>query len=198
MSLSNDALKFVENYFFGDKKQFKKMPKVAQEIIELFLSDKNSSTLREEVTLFVANYKKLDKKQGADGYNDERKKYAEVKPEYAHKNEKGKQKKLAGGGSFNDITFKKINEIKDWDMLCSGFANDKCVFVARFPAEFITSMLETKLSKKINNPTTRKSVRFGYKQYIDCPNLEILYFDKDNSKGCMSKAMFQKFVNKIK
>jgi hypothetical protein len=188
----------IKNYFFGDKKEFNKLTKVAQEIIETFLFDKNSSTLREELTLSVAGCKKIDKKQGADGYDSTRKKYVEVKPEYAHKNEKGKQKKLTGGGSFNDITLKKINDIKDWDILCSGFADDKCLFVVRFPANHITSDLEAKLLKKINNSTTRKSVRFGYKQYIDCPNLEILYFDENNSKKCMSKVMLQKFINLTK
>lgn len=196
MSLDKEILELAENYFFGDRSQYNALPRVAKLLFDAYFQDKNSSTLREALTLSHNGYEKVDKKQGPDGYHKIRKKFAEVKPQYAHIDEKNKQTKFSGGGTFNDMTFEKIKEIEDYDMLCSGFAQDKIIFIVRFPTKFIASYLHSNLTKIIDKPKRRKSIKFGYNAYINCPDLEILFFDEQNAKQFMSKDMYKMFCKK--
>lgn len=198
MSFNKEQLEFAENYFFGDKKLYEQSDAMCQQWFVSYVQDKNSSSIREEVTLYHLGYQKLDNKHGADGYHPDTKKYVEVKPQYLHPNKKGKFGKLTGGGTFNDLTIDKIKmlEKEDWDILCSGFADDKMIFIARFSANDITNYLFDKLNKIIKKPKRRKSVSFGYNQYKDASNLKILWLDEDNAKKYMTKDMFSIFSKK--
>lgn len=191
MSLNKEQLDFAENYFFGDKAVFFNSAPIAQQWFVSYVQDKNSSTVREEVTLYHLGYVKFDKKHGADGKHPVTKKLAEVKPQYAHLDENGKQKKLNGGGTWNDITEEKLEAIKGYDVLCSGFAEDKCLFIVRFPAEVLIPFLSLRLSliKK------RKTISFGWNKYKDSPDLEVCHFDEANAAKFMPKT-FYKFLKK--
>jgi hypothetical protein len=190
--MNNEQLEFTENYYFGDKSIFNSSSKIAQDWFTLYATDKNSSTVREHAALNYLGYIKNPDKHGHDGWHPIRKKYVEVKPQYAHLDKNDKQVKLGGGGSFNDITHEKIKSIPKWDIVCSGFAEDKAIFIARFPAKYICEFLTTRLNR-ITNPKTRKSVRFGWNQYKDCKNLEILWFDNESADKFMSKGMYKLF-----
>jgi len=191
--MNKEQQEFAENYYFGDKSIFNASPKIAQDWFTLYATDKNSSTVREHATLYHLGYIKNPDKHGYDGWHTIREKYVEVKPEYAHLDKDGKQNKLKGGGHFNDLTFDKIESIVEWDIVCSGFAEDKALFIARFPAKFICEFLTIKLTNKMYNPKTRKSVGFGWNKYKDCEDLEILWFDSENSAKFMSKRMYNFF-----
>lgn len=192
------------NYLVGDRSIFNKESSLFQKTFVAYLADKNSSTLREAVTLRMCNYEKIEKKHGADGKHPVSGKFVEVKPQYAHVDEEGNQKKLGGGGTFNDIHYEKIEACAGWDMICSGFAEDKLIYVVRFPFDYLAPVLKTFVDEKIQKNNEKQkgkthgrfSTMFGYKKYIDCPNLEILHFDKNNASRYMSKTMYNAFVKK--
>ena len=194
--MTNDQLQYAENYFFGDKTLFDKSDKFAQEWFKSYYKDKSTGTLREEVTLHHLGYTKNQAKHGHDGYHNVRKKFVEVKPQYAHVCAiTNKQNKLSGGGSFNDITMAKIEVMSEWDVVCSGFAEDRVIFILRFPAEYIIPYLTTTLNKIIGIAERRKTISFNWHQYKDCKDLEIIWFDMTNSKKFISKSMYS-FLDK--
>jgi len=194
------------NYLVGDRSIFNNESKLFQKTFVAYMADKNSSTLREGVTLRMCNYVKIEKKHGADGKHPVTGNFVEVKPQYAHVDEDGIQQKLGGGGTFNDIHYEKIQKCAGWDMLCSGFAEDKLIYVVRFPFDYLAPVLKTFVDKKIkeNNESKegethgRFSTTFGYRKYIGCPDLEILYFDKTHAPKYMSKTMYNAFDKKYK
>jgi hypothetical protein len=163
------------------------------------VQDKNSSTIREEVTLKRLGIPKLDFKHGADGYDENKKVHVEVKPSYAHINPKTKkQSRLGGGGTFNDLTDKKILELENWDLVCSGFAEDKCLFVIRFPAKQITPHLKQRLLKNIENKRGRVgTVGFGYKHFQDCKELELIHLDVENGERLMNKKFYKLLLERV-
>jgi len=199
MSLSTLELDFAHNYFFGDKSLFNAESDLCRKLFVSYVQDKNSSTIREEVTLKFLNIPKLPAKHGADGYDEFRNVYVEVKPCYAHINPKTKrQGRLGGGGTFNDLTEKKIKELETWHVVCSGFAEDKCLFVIRFPASQITPHLKARLQKNIENKRGRVgTVGFGYKHFETCNELEVLHFDKENGDRLMNKKFYKLLSEKM-
>ena len=104
------------------------------ELIEMYLTDKNSSTLREIVTVRVAGYEHGEGKLGYNGFRYEqgRKKMCEVKP--VNVNE-GERKKLNGGGNFTDYRWSRFERDSEENpnMLVSGFVSGKLIYILEFP-----------------------------------------------------------------
>lgn len=104
------------------------------ELIEMYMTDKNSSTLREIVTVRVAGYKHSEEKLGYNGFKEEqgRKKMCEVKP--VNVNE-GERKKLNGGGNFTDYRWSRFERDSEENpnMLVSGFVSGKLIYILEFP-----------------------------------------------------------------
>lgn len=192
------------NYLIGDRSIYNKESKLFKKLFDAYLADKNSSSLREAVTLRILKCTNFDDKHGADGIDPANGKLVEVKPQYAHKTRKGTPGKLGGGGTFNDIHYEKVKGCAGWDIICSGFAEDKLLYVVRFPfdhlapklASFIDKKIESNKNKKAGQTQGRFSTRFGYKQYIDCKDLEIIVFNTDQAQTFMSKTMYKAFNKK--
>jgi hypothetical protein len=201
--LADDIVDCTVNYLIGDRSTFNKESSLFQNLFVAYLTDKNSSTLREAATLKICNVFKIDKKHGADGKNPVTGNYVEVKPEYAHLNN-GKQTKLCGGGTFNDIHFEKVKGCKGWELVVSGFAEDKLIFVFRFPFDFLAPTLNSFIERKIESNKKkgkdqtqgRFSTKFGFSKYYNCPDLEIIYFNREHGHKFMSKKYFKYFSEK--
>ncbi len=131
------------------------------ELMELYSTDKNSSTLREFITLKVAGFTATGGKLGFNGYKGTLK--AEVKPKNVtfeiKKDTDGKEMtykvsgkdfkkgdsmylhrgKLNGGGNFTDFTQDRLDKHIDTEktvmMLISGFVEGKLAYVIEFPFE---------------------------------------------------------------
>lgn len=196
MSLSKTVLECYKNLLIGDRKIYEKADQLTKELIMGWLTDKNSSTVREEITLYIANCTKFDSKHGPDGIHNISKKLVECKPQYAYLKPTGKYNKLTGGNCYNDITYDKIEESKDYDVYFSGFAEDKLVCIVKFPFAHIQKLIQQKLDNKIksakiklkqNKTPPRCSVRFSWKDWINCTELQIIYLNTNKINMYMSK-----------
>src|SRR3989338_7840761 len=114
--------------------------KLFTDLLRVYMNDKNSSTLREKITLEIAGYDSTDKKIGYDGFRKEKDKtiVAEVKPKNVDtENNKliKSPRKHDGGGNFTDYTFARFRRDKkeNPNMLISGFIDGTLIFVIEFP-----------------------------------------------------------------
>jgi len=145
------------------------------ELIEMYMTDKNSSTLREIVTVRVAGYEHSEEKLGYNGFKKEqgRKKMCEVKP--VNVNE-GERKKLNGGGNFTDYRWSRFERDSEENpiMLVSGFVSGKLIYILEFPfnCPSFKERIEEQLRRRLphGNASGRyvRSVSFYYKNYKDC------------------------------
>ncbi|MGB9735598.1 MAG: hypothetical protein ACP5JP_05025 [bacterium] len=172
------------------------------DLLTMYINDKNSSTIREFITVTLAGYQH---KQGKIGYNGFRQDTfipgktikCEAKPknidtEEFEKFTRGERKtspaKLNGGGNFTDYTpnrLEKDKKEKDLNMLVSGFIDGKLIYIIEFPfncTNFIANLEKQikrwqgkmKGSKSIKGQFLR-SATFDYKHFINCPKLKIIF-----------------------
>jgi len=182
------------------------------DLLTMYINDKNSSTIREFITVTLAGYTHKVRKIGYNGFKQDafisgKTIKCEAKPknidtEEFEKYERGERKtrpsKLNGGGNFTDYTpmrLQKDKEEKDLNMLVSGFIDGKLVYILEFPfnsPDFVRN-LEKKIEKwetKLNGSRDVKgqflrSADFDYKDFIYSPHLKIIYL--------LSKSELEKY-----
>ncbi len=172
------------------------------DLLTMYINDKNSSTIREFLTVTITGYQHKETKIGYNGFKQDaflpgRTIKCEAKPKNFDSGEyeryrKGERKtapaKLNGGGNFTDYTPARLNKDlseKDLNMLVSGFVDGKFVYIIEFPfnsPDFVKN-LRNKIKRwqeklKGSRTTTGqflRSAEFDYRDYINCPNLKIIY-----------------------
>ncbi len=169
------------------------------DLLTMYINDKNSSTIREFVTVTLAGYKHKEGKIGYNGFKHDafapgKTVKCEAKPKnfdteelkkFKRGNRKTKPSKLNGGGNFTDYTFERLERDKrekDLNMLVSGFVDGKLVYIIEFPfccPEFVRHLEEQlhrrfKEGKDISGQFLR-GANFDYKHFIGCPDLRMVY-----------------------
>jgi len=104
------------------------------DLITMYINDKNSSTLREFLTVTIAGYEHTEGKIGYNGYKQmvyEKPIMCEAKPKNVRSDGK---RKLNGGGNFTDYTHERLKrDLKtNLRMLVSGFVNGKLIYILNF------------------------------------------------------------------
>lgn len=172
------------------------------DLLTIYINDKNSSTIREFITVSLAGYKHKEGKIGYNGFRQDavipgKTIKCEAKPknintEEFEKYERGERKtppaKLNGGGNFTDYTpqrLKRDKKEKDLNVLVSGFIDGKLIYIIEFPFRCPTFVknLENQIKKwkdKLEGSKTTKgqflrSATFDYKSYIKCEKLKIVF-----------------------
>ncbi|MEO0191245.1 MAG: hypothetical protein ABIM46_00520 [candidate division WOR-3 bacterium] len=128
-----------------------------EELIALYAQDKNSSTLRELITLSIAGYRPHGGKLGFNGENEHGP--AEVKPKNI---ESSSDNKLNGGGNFTDLTYQRFEKYlaANLTMLVSGFIDGNLIHVLGFPfgcsdfAEHLKAKLDKFFGASISQANT--------------------------------------------
>lgn len=202
---STGAHKELSNHLIGKSKDT--LIRILVDLLKMYINDKNSSTIREFITVTLAGYKHKERKVGYNGF-----KYdtfisgetieCEAKPknfdtEELEKYKRGERKtspaKLNGGGNFTDYTparLQRDKKEKDLNMLVSGFVDGKLIYIIEFPfnsLDFIKN-LENKIKKWEGKLKGSKSIKgqflrsadFDYKDFIKSPSLKIIYFLNKN------------------
>jgi len=197
---STGSHKELGNYLIGKSKDT--LIGMLVDLLTMYINDKNSSTIREFITVTLAGYEHKEGKIGYNGFRQDtfisgKTLKCEAKPknfetEEFEKYKKGERKtspaKLNGGGNFTDYTslrLKKDKQEKDLNMLVSGFVDGKLIYIIEFPFGFsdFVDNLDKKIQRWQSKMKGSKSTKgqflrgadFNYKDFIKCPNLKIIY-----------------------
>ncbi|MEO0210790.1 MAG: hypothetical protein ABIN66_02910 [candidate division WOR-3 bacterium] len=173
-----------------------------EELIALYAQDKNSSTLRELITLSIAGYRPHGGKLGFNGENEHGP--AEVKPKNI---ESSSDNKLNGGGNFTDLTYQRFEKYlaANLTMLVSGFIDGNLIHVLGFPfgcsdfAEHLKAKLDKFFGGEHQPGKYLRSAEFSFRHYKNCKDLRVIYFNeelidkyKDNISGDFLNFLIEK------
>lgn len=189
---------------------------VFTDLLTEYINDKNSSTLREFITVSVAGYQHRESKIGFNGYKHEtsgKPIACEAKPknvdsgDIEEKRRLGKNiRKLNGGGNFTDYTWDRFDKDhgEDLNMLVSGFVDGRLLYVLEFPFK------EPKFTKKLREQLERKfpkrnrcpgdflrSANFDYRHFIDSPQLRVVVLNQPllkTHKELVSGGFYEKLI----
>ncbi len=190
----------LSNYLIGKSKDT--LIGILVDLLTMYINDKNSSTIREFITVTLAGYTHKEGKIGYNGFKQDvfipgeiikcEAKPKNINTEDFEKYKRGerntKPAKLNGGGNFTDYTparLERDKKEKNLNMLVSGFIDGRLIYILEFPfnsPDFIKN-LENKIKRwqeKLKGSKTVKgqflrSVDFDYRDYIHDPNLKIVY-----------------------
>ncbi len=197
---STESHQKLSNYLIGKSKDT--IIGMLIDLLTMYINDKNSSTIREFITVTLAGYEHKEGKIGYNGFRQDayipgKSIKCEAKPknintEEFEKYSKGERKtppaKLNGGGNFTDYTpmrLEKDIKEKDLNMLVSGFIDGKLVYIIEFPfncPDFVKNLkmqiekwqAKLKGSKSIKGQFLR-SATFDYRNFIKCKELKIVF-----------------------
>ena len=180
------------------------------DLITMYINDKNSSTLREFITVTLADYEHREGKIGYNGFRQDtllsgKTLKCEAKPKNFDTNSKSKSpQKLNGAGNFSDYTFARFERDRSdigLNMLVSGFVDGKLIYILEFPFDFpeFTERLEKLLYKRFPKGQDipgefLRSADFHYKHFINCPELKVVYLLKKDKleeyRTCISRDFY--------
>lgn len=190
--LSDENIDLAIQYASGNEAKFNKLDAGYRNLLLTYLSDANSSTLREAMVLRMLNYVSYPEKHGMDGYCPVTGKQKEVKPRFINEG-----KKVGNSGKFNDITTALLNKKDGCDVICAAFCEGKFLYVVEFPYELIKPVLQ----KKVDNAVIGRRVQsdFSWKDY-DSDSLRVWYFDEVLAKktDSLSKPHFDMLKGRFK
>ena len=173
-----------------------KLVKMFTDLLTLYINDKNSSTLREIITVTLAGYQHEEKKIGYNGFKQAapgKPIACEAKPknvsssdfEAYKRGERKSVRKLNGGGNFTDYNWKRFkkNSRGNLRMLVSGFVDGKLIYILEFPfferkSKFIAQLrekLEKGLPKGDKSNRYVRSVTFNYCHFMGSKKLRVVY-----------------------
>ncbi|MFN7065182.1 MAG: hypothetical protein ACK4OF_03410 [Aquificaceae bacterium] len=212
------------NYLIGCSKN--NLIAMLVDLLTMYINDKNSSTLREFITVTLAGYVHERRKIGYNGYkhdtiNPEHTIKCEAKPknintndfeEYKQGKRSTKPQKLNGGGNFTDYTLERFEKDirENINMLVSGFVDGRLIYIIEFPfntPDFIKN-LEIQIKKWQNKLRGSQNVSgqflrsayFDYRHYINSSKLRIVYLlpkkELRTYKEYISKGFYNFLVSK--
>lgn len=184
---STESHKKLNNYLLDKSKDL--LIAILLDLLTMYINDKNSSTIREFLTVSIAGYKHNEKKIGYNGFKQsafisDKILKCEAKPKNVNTHDK-KIKKLNGGGNFSDYTFgrlKKDRDEKELNILVSGFVDGKLIYIIEFPfnSSIFVKNLKRQLLKRFPGGKDKKgefkrSASFHYQHFVGIKNLKIIY-----------------------
>ncbi len=164
-------------------------------LLTVYINDKNSSLLREYITVSLAGYIPTETKIGYNGFKQSTEVggkpiACEAKPQNINSEDNKKRKsprKLNGGGNFTDYTHKRLSKDKkeNLNMVISGFVDGELVYILEFPfscfsfVKNLKKQLVKRFPKKDLAGEFLRSANFTFENYKNCKNLKVIYLKKD-------------------
>ncbi|MDR2860597.1 MAG: hypothetical protein LBV66_02045 [Elusimicrobiota bacterium] len=180
------------------------------DLLTLYINDKNSSTIREFITVSLAGYKHSIEKIGFNGFKQDSIGKAincEAKPknfstqdflDYKNKIKKTRPSNLDGGGNFTDYTWARFKKDKNTalNMLMSGFVDGQLIYILEVPfnenafLDNLEKQLERKFPKGDEKNNYLKNAHFNFSHYKGSAKLKIIFV--------LSQEQLVKFKDYIK
>jgi hypothetical protein len=159
------------------------------QLLDIYMNDKNSSTMRELITVLLAGYESIPGKLGRDALDTRTNKEKECKP----KNFNGTSPQR-GEGCFNDYTRKRFEQdlTDSLDIVGSLFVDGQCAFVVEYSIDAIKDKLEKQVHDKceVKSNAYVRSASWAYDSYINHDSFKMHYINEDlinNNPNCMVK-----------
>lgn len=157
------------------------------DLLTAYINDKNSSSLREYITVIVSGYEHNPKKLGYNGFRQSseiggKPIACEAKPRNIQTDGYDLRKskpKFNGDGGFNDYTIERHNkDIKEnFNILSSGFVDGELLYVLEFPFRIISKRLKSQLPKKRIIGTYTRMASFNFSHYKNSKEVKIVYLN---------------------
>ena len=185
------------------------------DLLTMYMNDKNSSTLREYLTVTMAGYEHSEGKIGFNGFQQSsiiegNPLYCEAKPKNInsvdfHNPDKKTRRKLNGGGNYTDYTWARFEKDKKEapQLLVSGFIDGKLIYIIEFP--FICDSFIANFDKKLQKHFPKGDVKgrylrscdFDYRNFIDEKDVKIVYLLGETELEIYKKYFIKKFYQKL-
>lgn len=186
-------------------------------LITVYINDKNSSLLREYITVSLAGYTPTNTKIGYNGFKQStqiggKAVACEAKPQNLSSEDNSKRKnprRLNGGGNFTDYTHKRLAKDKkeNLNMLIGGFVDGELIYVLEFPFNCSNFVKRLKIQLKKRFPNGDKSgeylrsANFTFEHYENCKELKVIYLGKEKleeNKKHLTKKYYDFLLKKLK
>jgi hypothetical protein len=147
-------------------------------LLELYINDSNSSTLREVITCDIVGIENTGKKKGYDSKLTKE----EIKPRNV---QRGGKKTLDAWGNYSDLTHRRHNKYINDDVTIhiSGFVDGFLMYVLKLKYVDLTQYFQNMLDRDLpNGDQKNKYVRtayFTFNNIKDMPSLEIEFLRGD-------------------
>lgn len=187
------------------------------DLLTMYINDRNSSTIREYLTVTLAGYEHSEGKIGFNGFKQNSiiggaPLHCEAKPKNFNTEDlkayregrRGKPSSLNGNGNFTDYTYPRLAKDKKANprILVSGFVDGKLIYILSFPfktASFL-KRLRAQLERQFTDGTHVKgrflrSAHFDYRDYLKSKELEVVFLlpvtELEHHRSYISKHFFE-------
>lgn len=177
---------------------------IVTDLLTAYINDRNSSTLREFVTVSIAGYTHSPSKLGYNGYRQDsaiggQSICCEAKPKNIQTDGYDGKKtklKLNGSGGFNDYTRERLKKDlrENPNLLPSGFIDGSLQYILELPFTVVYGRLRKQLPKKRVVGTYTRTASFGFNHYDNDRNVKVVYVDKEaieRNKKYFNKKFYQ-------
>jgi len=201
--MNNELYEIIRIYSTGTHKELSsllldkskdQLISLLNSLITIYINDRNSSLLREYITVSLSGYVPTDTKIGYNGFKQSVQIggdiACEAKPQNLNTEDNKKKKsprRLNGGGNFTDYTYKRLAKDRkgNLNMLISGFVDGELIYVLEFPFNCSSFIKKLKNQIKRRFPNGDKlgeflrSASFTFEHYKNCKSLKVIYLEKE-------------------
>lgn len=161
---------------YGPEIAYMGLSLLEQRLLENHLQDPSTGTYRERASILLSNAEPWPGQHDYDAIRDG--KPIEIKPKTYNKHPNGSKKKNANGyGSINDHSLNRHEKFLREGLIMqqSQFFDGYCAWIIEFPYEWMADHMVNQIA----NAKTRVCGRFHYIHWIDCPDLEVKWLNKN-------------------
>ncbi|MDR0972223.1 MAG: hypothetical protein LBM25_07560 [Bacteroidales bacterium] len=178
------------------------------DLLTAYINDKNSSSLREFVTVSIAGYEHNPQKLGYNGFKQSspiggKAIACEAKPKNIQTDGYDKKvikPKLNGEGGFNDYTYERFEKDakENLHILTSGFIDGELQYILEFSFSAIYERLKLQVPENRTIGTYTRMAKFNFSHYKDHYSLKITYANKlsiEKNKKYFNKSLYSFLIN---
>ena len=187
---------------------------ILTDLLTSYINDRNSSSLRDFITVSIAGYEHSDKKLGYNGFKHNtligaKPIACEAKPKNIQTDgyeDKKTKSKLNGEGGFSDYHRERLDSDlrENPNLLSSGFVDGQLIYILEFPYTAIHERLKDLVDKRFGDEVREsgqyiRSATFKFGDYKQDEKLKIIYVNLGalkNNKKYINKELYEFLISK--